>query len=66
MARLEWRMPAGVYSRYLDLRDQLDRTPEGSADWYALQDDLRSLPGFPFSNDPDHDVIVPVVTTVRS
>lgn len=66
MARLEWRLTAGVYDRYRDLRDQLDRAPEGSADWYALQDDLRSLPGFPFSNDPDRDVIVPVITTIRS
>ncbi len=63
MARLEWRISRGTYLRFRDLQEQLERAEDDSRG--ALEDDIRSLPNFPYWNDPDRDVIVPVITSER-
>jgi hypothetical protein len=46
--------------------EQESPSPEIAARQAALQDEIRSLPGFPTRFDPELDLIVPITTSKQS
>jgi hypothetical protein len=64
--QIEWRCTWAVKQRFDELLDYLLSFPEGSPEYLDLLEEMRSLPNFPHGYDEDRDVIVPVVTTIRS
>jgi len=67
---IEWPVSRRIYLKFRDLlqelvdAESLDQSdPEVRNRMETLRDDIRHLPGYPRSYDPEHDLIVPVVTT---
>ena len=66
--RIEWRVSTRTKSRFEDMLSELLEIegiddPLINSQREALQEDIRSLPGYPRGYDPDRDVIVPVPTS---
>ncbi len=62
--RLVWRAPRWALEKFSRLLPELEGVdPEGDIA-YAIRDEIRSLPGFPYWAD-DGDEITPEETTIR-
>jgi hypothetical protein len=60
-----WRLSAQTNLQFEQLlRRRYELNDDDSDEAYALEDEIRSLPGFPHPIDPDTDIIVREVTTI--
>jgi hypothetical protein len=68
--RIEWRVSLRNRMKFRALlheRIELEswpQTPEIQLRMQLLEEEIRSLPGFPRRFDPDRDLIIPVTTSV--
>jgi hypothetical protein len=60
-----WRLSAQTNLQFEMLLKQRLEVQDDSDEAYALEEEIRSLPGFPRNVDPDVDVIMREVTTIR-
>lgn len=67
--RIAWRVDLKTRMKFRDLLMELvdlecdPPSYERERRMESLRDDIRSLPGYPRSYDPERDVIVPVTTS---
>ena len=69
---INWDVSRRTYLRFRELLEALvdaeleaQDLPEVQQRMATLRDDIRHLPGYPRGYDPEHDLIVPVVTTAQ-
>ena len=60
---VEWYVTPAVMESFREHITMLQEVPEGSDEFYALVEEIRSMPNFPQGIDPDHAHIFPVLTT---
>lgn len=54
---IPWPVTRAQYHRACELVAQLREAPEGSDLYFAIVDDLKSIPGYPRNIDPDLDLL---------
>jgi len=60
MADIEWRITQETKQKLDQLVLQLQETEEHTEDWYAISDEIRTLPGCPYGTNETSDTIVVV------
>ncbi len=54
----EWRAPGWVFERFQNLLLELVNFDVESDEAYAIRDEIKGLPNFPYEADPDTDLII--------
>lgn len=63
---IEWRLSALTMRTFERLMKELVAMEEKDSDEaYAIEDEIRSLPGFPHWNDPKRHIINFTITSIR-
>ena len=65
MRPIEWRLSAQTFRDFTKLFDELMQVEGDSDEAYTIEDQIRSLPGFPHDNDPDRDLIEFTITSIH-
>ena len=61
-----WRLSAQTNLQFeMLLKRRLEIQDDNDDEAYAIEDQIRSLPGYPQNVDPDVDVIIREVTTIK-
>ena len=60
-----WRLSAQTNLQFTMLLNQRLEVNDDSDEAYAIEDQIKSLPGYPQNVNPDADVIVREVTTIK-
>lgn len=60
-----WRLSAQTNLQFTQLLNERMQVPDDSEEAYAIEDQIKSLPGYPQNVNPDVDVILREVTTIK-